>query len=223
MIRRFLCLAAVSCIAAITPAFAQQSGDSAAAPTPTPEAQDDTPTEPNFDTITYWKADLPGGTYVVAHDSINAVSSQEYVLDGAARVIEVNVSTSGIFQPRFYYIEPINLPGAVGEAATRALDAAQAAARRVIPGDAIWSKVVKEYPITTHAGTIEYRLETKEQLKALYQSLEQSWIQGRSEVFSPAGASAFDTKKNEKDSGDEDDESSDSNEDIVNDSMTPAF
>lgn len=222
MIRRFLCLAAVPFVAAIFPAFAQQPGDATATPTPTPtpDAQDDTPTETNFDTITYWKADLPGGTYVVAHDSINAVSSQEYLLDGAARVTEVNVSTSGVFQPRFYFIEAVNLPGGVGEAATRAFDAAQAAAQRIIPGDAIWSKVVKEYPTTTHAGTVEYRLESKAQLQALYQSLEQSWIQGRSEVFSPGGTSKFATKK---ESDAEDEESSEGNEETVNDSITPAF
>ncbi len=217
MIRRFFCLTAPLFLAAVVPAAAQPTGDPEASPTP--EEQDDTPTEPNYDTITYWKADLPGGTYVVAHDSINAVSSQEYVLDGAARVFEVNVSTSGIFQPRFYYIEAIDLPGAVGETTTRALDGAQAAAKRVIPGDAIWAKVVKEYPTTTHSGTIEYRLETKKQLKALYESLEQSWIRGRSEVFSPKGTSKFDTEKR----SDNEEESTDGEEETANDSAMPAF
>ncbi len=218
MIRRFFRLAAPLVLAVVSPALAQPTGEPDASPTP--EAQDDTPTEPNFDTITYWKADLPGGTYVVAHDSINAVSSQEYVLDGAARVFEVNVSTSGIFQPRFYYIEAVALPGAVGEAATRALDAAQAAAKRVIPGDAIWEKVVKEYPTTTHSGTIEYRLESREQLQALYQSLEKSWIQARSEVFSPGGTSEFQTGKK---SGDDEESGEGDEAETVNDSLMPQF
>jgi hypothetical protein len=201
MIHRFLLPTAVLLAVASHPATAQIPG----APTPSPPptaGQDDTPEPTNYDTITYWKAQLPGGTYLVAHDSINAVSTQEYLLDGAARVTEVNVSTSGAFQPRFYFIEPISIAGPVGETAERVLTAAQAAAARVIPGDPIWAKVIKEYPTTTHAGTIEYRLETKAQLAALYQSLEASWIAGRSEVFTPAGASEFDTEKDE-DSADE--------------------
>ncbi len=204
MIRRHLLPTAVALAVVIQPAIAQFPGPTPT-PSPTPEGQDDTLEATNYDTITYWKADLPGGTFVVAHDSINAVSTQEYVLDGAARVTEVNVGTSGVFQPRFYYIEPINVPGPVGDAAERALTAAQAAATRVIPGDPIWAKVIKEYPTTTHAGTIEYRLETKAQLEALYTSLESSWIAGRSEIFTPAGTSEFKTEK-DKDAENEDGE-----------------
>lgn len=154
-----------------------------------PDNQDATPKKPedmdpkelaaDFDTITYWKAELPGGTYLIAHDSINGVSSQEYVLDGAARVTEVNISTSGVMQPRFYYIEPLTpkVPSSAGQSTTdRAKSALEEAASRVIPGDPVWAKVVKEYPTTTHAGTIEYRLETKDQIKRLYESLERSWL-----------------------------------------------
>ncbi len=73
----------------------------------------------------------------------------------------------------------------------------------MIPGDPIWAKVIKEYPTTTHAGTIEYRLETKAQLEALYQSLESSWIAGRSDVFTSAGTSEFGPDGDEPDGDDE--------------------
>ncbi len=132
MIHRYLLPIVFLSAVASYPATAQFPSAPIPDPTPTPAAQDDTPEPTNYDTITYWKADLPGGTYLVAHDSINAVSTQEYVLDGAARVTEVNVSTSGVFQPRFYFIEPISLPGPVGETADRASDRRPSGRR---PGD----------------------------------------------------------------------------------------
>jgi hypothetical protein len=157
-------------------------------PTPDPDAP--MPGAPDFETITYWKAELPGGTYIIAHDSVNGVSSQEYVLDGTARVTEVNISTSGVMQPRFYYIEPLTpiAPVAAAQGAVdRAKSALEEAASRLVPGDPVWAKVIKTYPTTTHAGTIEYRIETKQQIENLYKSLESSWIAGRSEVFRPEG------------------------------------
>lgn len=163
------------------------------------------PGAPEFETITYWKAELPGGTFIVAHDSVNGVSSQEYVLDGAARVTEVNIITSGVMQPRFYYIEPLTPEAPVAAtqgAVDRAKSALEEAASRMVPGDPVWAKVIKTYPTTTHAGTIEYRIETKEQLKNLYKSIESSWIAGRSEIFRPEGGgrgfNPRDLKKKEK-------------------------
>jgi len=191
--------------------IADPSEDATPDPNGTPDNNDGTPKKPedmdpedlvsDFDTITYWKAELPGGAYIIAHDSVNGVSSQEYVLDGAARVTEVNISTSGVMQPRFYYIEPLTpkLPTSAGQStADRAKSALEDAASRVIPGDPVWARVIKEYPATTHAGTIEYRLETKDQIKRLYESLERSWIRGKSEVFRPEGVGRFDPNDEKK-------------------------
>ncbi len=168
-----------------------------AEPTPDPNAGDPG-AEPSGGegplALTFWKAELPGGTFLIAHDSISAVSTQEYVLDGAARVTEVNIMTTGVFQPRFYYIEPLpaQIPLPAGQSVIdRAKSAALEAATRATQGDAVWARVVKTYPTTTHAGTIEYRLETKEQLEKLFQSLEKSWTSSRSETFSPGGSREF--------------------------------
>ncbi|MFY8215465.1 MAG: hypothetical protein ACOVMP_02560 [Chthoniobacterales bacterium] len=184
----------------VSTAFGQvpAAGDTPANPTPaatpqglpTPDPDAPMPGAPDFETITYWKAELPGGTYIIAHDSVNGVSSQEYILDGTARVTEVNISTSGVMQSRFYYIEPLTpiAPVAAAQGAVdRTKSALEEAASRLVPGDPVWSKVIKTYPTTTHAGTIEYRLETKQQIENLYKSLESSWIAGRSEVFRPEG------------------------------------
>lgn len=142
----------------------------------------------------FWKADLPGGSYVVALSAIEAVSLQRYILDGVARVTEVNVTTPSEMKPRFYYIEvlpapvPQNIPGAQ-LAAERIQREVQDLSRRTVPGDPIWAKVIKNYPTTTHAGTIEFRLESQAQLQQLYTSLETAWTTGRGTTFK-VGASS---------------------------------
>jgi hypothetical protein len=148
-------------------------------------------------TFPLWKAELPGGSYLIARNAINAVSTQQYILDGVARVTEVNISTAGVFQPRFYYLEmisaeaPSNIPGAQ-VAADRAQTAVQEAADKALPPDQQpWAKVVKNYPSTTHAGTIEFRLESKEQLQGLFESVERTWLTGKSEVYTPGGVRPF--------------------------------
>ncbi len=153
---------------------------------------------------TFWKSELPGGTFVVAHNVIREISSQQYIVDAAARVTEVNIDTGGAFKPRFYYIEPIAVeavnavPGAssvVEEVQTRA----RSATKTVAPADPLWTKVVKNYPATTHAGTIEFRLETLDQLNDLYDSVERSWTTGRSETFTIEGVKPFVPTKKKKD------------------------
>jgi hypothetical protein len=43
--------------------------------------------------------------------------------------------------------------------------------------------VVKNYPDTTHARTIEYRIQSEEELGALYGSLRTAWESGRGRRF----------------------------------------
>jgi len=147
------------------------------AATTTPEASA-TP-EPSVATI--WRCDLPGGTYEVALRSIVSVSSHEYIVDGAARVKEVNVDTQGNMAVRFYYIEP-NTPKAplgVGQSGLdRLSDLAKEAAERV-GADDIWKRVVKTYPTTTHTHTVEYRVQSEEQLKQIFASVQGAFESGR--------------------------------------------
>ena len=90
-------------------ASAQQSNN-------TPVAVQATPSPTTA--IAMWRATLPGGTYSVALRSIVSVSSHEYVVDGAARVTEVNIDTAGSALVRFYFIEPntVNAPAGFGAA-----------------------------------------------------------------------------------------------------------
>lgn len=138
------------------------------APTPTPS-----PTR-----FPMWRCDLPGGTYEVAIRSIISVSIHEYLVDGVARVTEMNIDTLGNLAVRFYYLEPVTPTSPIGIGQTtldRAQELTTEAAGRVSPGEPPWEKVVKSYPTTTHAHTVEYRLDSLTQLQSLFNSAEQAF------------------------------------------------
>jgi hypothetical protein len=43
--------------------------------------------------------------------------------------------------------------------------------------------VQKDYPLSTHAHTVEYRLETLDDLNRLYGSVKRSWLTGKGARF----------------------------------------
>lgn len=82
---------------------------------------------------------------------------------------------------RFYYIEPNTpkAPGGVGQSGLdRLSDLAKEAAERV-GADDIWKRVVKTYPTTTHTHTVEYRVQSEEQLKQIFASVQGAFESGR--------------------------------------------
>ena len=126
--------------------------------------------------ITLFRAKLPGGTYEVAVRSIVAVTSHEYLVDGVARVTEVNIDTNGSLLARFYYLEPTapNSPLGLGQATIdKAQELLKQAAEKT--GQDVWKKVVKNYPTTTHARTVEYRVVEKDQLNKIYEAAEEAF------------------------------------------------
>ena len=157
-------LVAAICLAAPLAALAQS-------PTPTPT--------PGPTRVPLWRCDLPGGVYEVAIRNIISVSTHEYLVDGAVRVTEMNIDTQGSLEVRFYYMESLVSTTAL-PAGQSILDKAQElatdAAARVNPGDQPpWEKVVKNYPTTTHAHTVEYRLDSLEELQSLFNSADQAF------------------------------------------------
>jgi hypothetical protein len=103
------------------------------------------------------------------------------VVDGVARVTEVNVDTQGNMAVRFYCIEPNTpkTPNGIGQSAVdRVSDLAKEAAQRV-GADDVWKRVVKSYPAATHAHTIEYRVDNTDQLKKILTSVQGSFETGR--------------------------------------------
>jgi len=142
--------------------------------------QDATPTpSPSPTRIPMWRCDLPGGTYEVAIRSILSVSTHEYVVDGAAQVTELNIDTPGNLAVRFYYIEPVvsSSPIGIGQSTMdKVQQLAGEASDRVSPGEQPpWEKVVKNYPGSTHAHTVEYRLDSKDQVQTLFNSADQAF------------------------------------------------
>ena len=155
-----------------------------AAATPTPSTSTSRP-----DAL--WRCQLPGGVYLVALRSIASISSHEYIVDAAARVTEVTVATNSSVEARFYYLEPLTASAVSSSGTVAALDAMQQHVYDLTIGqaaasgsDSVWQKVIKNYPTTTHAHTVEYRLTSKANLQSLYQSLEQSWTTGKGVNFS---------------------------------------
>ncbi len=148
------------------------------------------PTQPSTDAplvsaLPIFRATLPGGTYEVAVRSIVSVSSHEYVVDAAARVTEVNIDTAGNVLARFYYLEP-NTPSPPAGAGQAIIDKAQELLKQGAAKGNLetWKKVVKNYPTTTHAHTVEYRIETKEELLKLFNAAEESFRMQRTKQIS---------------------------------------
>ena len=128
----------------------------------------------------FWQASVPGGHYMVAIDRIASISMHEYVLDAQLIVNEIVVDTNGRGLARFYHVTPM------------AADSASGTARRVVEkgqelldragqraGSDILDMAQKNYPTTSHAGMIEYRILDLRDLRAIYKSLRNAWETGR--------------------------------------------
>jgi hypothetical protein len=121
-----------------------------------------------------WQADLPGGSYIVSTGQISSISTSEYIVDGAARVTELTVATTSSVTARFYYIETVVQNDRALAVVNRLQGKAEEIAGRA-GQEPIWQKVVKNYPLTTHAHTVEYRLSSKDQIQKLFTSLNDTW------------------------------------------------
>lgn len=136
----------------------------------------------------FWQSNLPGGHYMVAIDRISSISRHEYLLNGNLVVDEVTVDSLGQSLARFYFIRPLTetMTGtSAGATAARIAGRAQEAIGRAtdVAGTNAHEMVVKTYPDTTHARTIEYRVQSAQQLTALYNSLRTAWETGKGRRF----------------------------------------
>ncbi len=136
----------------------------------------------------FWQATLPGGHYMVALDRIASVSRHRYLLDGAVIVDEVTIDATGQALARFYHLQPVTAEAggsAAGEAAARVTARAGELADKAAQyaGTGIHQMVVKKFPETTHARTVEYRLLSAEELAGLHASIRSAWESGRGRKF----------------------------------------
>jgi len=132
----------------------------------------------------FWQANLPGGNYIVALDRIASISKHTYIIDGALRVTEVVIDTSGNSLVRFYYIIPASEDSgsAVGAGLTsRAKELLDKASEHT--GVNANTIVAKQYPTTTHAKTVEFRILDERDLDSLFNSARKAWINGTGKKF----------------------------------------
>jgi hypothetical protein len=130
----------------------------------------------NQSAIPLFRAQLPGGVYEVAVRNIVSVSTHEYLVDGAVRVVEMNIDTLGSILARFYFLEP-NIPNPPGGVVAPAIEKATEVLTQALDktGQDAWKKVIKNYPATTHARTVEYRLQSRESLNKVFEAAEEAF------------------------------------------------
>jgi hypothetical protein len=142
--------------------------------------------------VAFWQASFAnGGHYLVKLNAIQTASKHEYVSDAAARVVEVNIGTSSSIVSRIYFLEPVgkDTPIAAGQIImNRAQDVAQQVASRVSP-NAAKLNVVKNYPTSTHAHTVEFVVQDEATLNSLYTSLMAAINTGKGRTWSETGGS----------------------------------
>lgn len=179
MFRKTILILVAAAFACSVPVWAQEPDPAGDGGAPDKPKAGDTPGPNRF-----WQATLSGGHYMVALDRIVSVSRHKYVLDGALIVDEVTVDTVGQALARFYFITPITdaAPGnTVSGIANRGRELVDKAATRV--GTDAQNMVMKKYPDTTHAKSIEYRVLSEAELTSLYSSVRTAWENGKGRQF----------------------------------------
>ena len=189
----FACLLIAASTVRGAPAAAAPAAPGAAMPTTpaasgssanptTGSAQNSSETDGNH---RFWVANLPGGQYMVALDHLTAISRHLYAIPEAGLIVdEVTVDTNGQGLARFYFSSPITdgvNNNAVANVTARAKELVDYAGQRA--GTDLHKMVIKKYPETTHARSIEYRVLSSDELTALYSSVSAAWQTGRGRVF----------------------------------------
>ena len=128
----------------------------------------------------FWQASVPGGHYMVAIDRIASISMHQYVLDAQLLVTEMVIDTNGRSLARFYYVTAVAEESGSASAARivgKGRELLDRAGQRA--GTNALDLAQKNYPATSHAGMIEYRMMDLRDLNALYKSLQNAWETGK--------------------------------------------
>lgn len=128
-----------------------------------------------------WRAELPGGAFMVSLAALRHVSVHEYLVPGVGKITELTIDAGGSVAARFYAVSPPDIQAPSG-AAQSVLDRAKevfAEARDRADPAGLSRSVIKDYPNTTHAHTVEYLLSSPEAVRKLHQHLEDAWTRGR--------------------------------------------
>lgn len=140
-------------------------------------------------TSVFWTGNFAGGQVIIPVDKIASVAQQKYVLDAQFIVHEVSIDTLGNSLTRIYYIEPIaeaaSGVSAFGTAVKeRAKELAGEVQGRTGTSDLDpETAVTKNYPLTTHSHTVEYRVSSIEELRTVYRSVSTAFQRGRGRTY----------------------------------------
>ncbi len=132
----------------------------------------------------FWEAEIPGGNYMVSLRSISSLSIHSYIVNQTFMVHEVNIVTPGNGLARFYAYDVAGEGGA-SNVVKNVIDKGKEVLSRGTGRTGVDANttVEKEYPLTTHAGTIEYKLVDKEDLDQLYKSIQRALRENRGRKF----------------------------------------
>lgn len=118
---------------------------------------------------------------IIPFEEIQTIGKQNYIVDGKIEVNEVTIALKPKTYVKFYHLTSVPLLGGlVGDKANEVADKAQDRIQKYIEQPSITpslqssnnDKVVKNYPVTTHAQFLEYRVTSLEYLDAIYNTLD---------------------------------------------------
>ena len=130
--------------------------------------------------------------YVAKEAAISSISLQNYITT-SYNVLEINIVTDGTALVRIYHSRTIKnseLQEALGKGTSAAIGPKSSILQRPLPPkiqemadraagiqEALTSTtVIKDYPIATHARTVEYRISSRVELVDLYDELRKHWL-----------------------------------------------
>ena len=138
----------------------------------------------------FWECQLPSGSFAVGIPDIVTVSHHEYVIEGEARVYEATVTTRSALVARFYFQTPLPprrdamiSPLLEGKQALDRVQTLIASGRHLQRVEADHGLPVKRAEDVALAPTVEYRLQNRKDVLALYQSAHDAWKNGEDGLF----------------------------------------
>lgn len=125
----------------------------------------------------YLSIDYKGGQFVIPYNRIVSVTRHQYMIDGGGKVDEVTVDTSGTVIARYYFLEsPLESnPTNAGQIINNRLNQTKNLLENRTGVDA--DMVIKHYPDTTHAKTVEFRVSDRAHLGSIFQHVTHEWIE----------------------------------------------
>jgi hypothetical protein len=134
-----------------------------------------------------YEIELGDGGYLVDLNHVTSISVHRFFVDGALMVDELTVDSLGNTVARFYVADrnrEVETPRGVGQSLLdKAQEKVDQARDRIGATNWMDRAVVKSYPTSTHAHTVEYRISSKEQLMELYAHISDAWKKGQSGKF----------------------------------------